>query len=145
MRLTDHTDYSLRVLIYLNREKKTVTLNELSASLGISKNNLIKASNQLAKLEYIETTQGRSGGLKIKEETGKKSLRDIVSKTEESFLISGCFTKKTCRCGLAGGCYLKRTLADALSEFFKSLDQQTLNDVTAKLIRETKQQAKGIA
>lgn len=44
MRLTDHTDYSLRILIYLNQCKRLVTLNELSLKLGISKNNLIKAS-----------------------------------------------------------------------------------------------------
>ncbi len=34
--------------MYLNQQKRLVTLNELSEKLDISKNNLIKVSNQLA-------------------------------------------------------------------------------------------------
>lgn len=130
MRLTDHTDYSLRVLIYLNQQKKLITLNELSKKLGISKNNLIKVSNQLAKLSYIETAKGRSGGLRIKEGMGNKSIKDIVSQTEETFYIADCFAPKKCACTFSPGCLLKITFAEALRAFLDSLAKKTLNDVT---------------
>jgi Rrf2 family nitric oxide-sensitive transcriptional repressor len=81
MRLTDHTDYSLRVLMYLNEQKRLVTLNELSKKTGVSRNNLIKVSNQLAKLDFIETSRGRSGGLVIKEQTGWRTLKEIITGT----------------------------------------------------------------
>ena len=132
MHLTDHTDYSLRVLMYLNEEKRLVTLNELSEKVGVSKNNLIKVSNQLAKLSFIETTRGRSGGLLIKEETGRCSLKEIIMKTEPSFYIAGCFSGEKCDCLYLNRCSLKRSLSDALSAFLNSLDQKTLNDVTPK-------------
>ena len=144
MRLTDHTDYSLRVLIYLNTERRMITLNELSEKLKISKNNLIKASAQLASLKFIATSKGPKGGLLIKAETGSKTLKDIITKTEESFLISGCFTKKTCSCSLRGGCYLKRRLTEALEAFFLSLGNTTLNEVTENITSETKQLKKGM-
>lgn len=132
MHLTDHTDYSLRVLMYLNEEKRLVTLNELAEKIGVSKNNLIKVSNQLSKLNFIDTTQGRSGGLLIREETGRRSLKEIIVKTEPSFYLAECFSDQTCDCLYRDRCSLKRSLADALHAFLGSLAQKTLNDVTPK-------------
>lgn len=145
MHLTDHTDYSLRVLIYLNEKKQLITLNELAEKVGVSKNNLIKVSNQLAKLGFIETSRGRAGGLTIKSETGYKSLKDIISRTEPHFYMAECFSGQKCDCLYRNKCSLKRSLADALQSFLDSLAQKTLNDVTPKLngtnINNNKQEA----
>lgn len=133
MRLTDHTDYSLRVLIYLNQRRTLVTLNALSEDLEISKNNLIKVSNQLAKLNLIETSRGRAGGLVIKKETGTKTLREIIEQTEETFFVPGCFSPTQCQCTFFPRCSLKRSLNEALDAFLNTLAKKTLNDVTPKL------------
>ncbi len=135
MRLTAHTDYSLRVLMYLNQEKRSVTLNELSETLKVSKNNLIKVSNQLAKLNFIETARGKTGGLTIRNETGSKTLKEIVSQTEETFQIAECFSGEKCDCTFLKNCFLKRSLSEALEAFMDSLSQKTLNDVTPKSYR----------
>lgn len=132
MRLTDHTDYSLRVLMYLNQEKQLVTLNELSEKLDISKNNLIKVSNQLAKFGFIETTKGRTGGLLIKDGTSRKTIADIILQTEESFYMAECFSEKRCDCTFLKNCLLKNTLKTALRAFIDSLAKTTLDDVTPK-------------
>ncbi len=132
MRLTDRTDYSLRLLMYLNQEKRLVTLNELSEKLGVSKNNLTKISNQLAKIKLIETTRGRAGGLHIGKETGRKNLKEILLATEESFFIAECFSDQKCDCFFLRRCSLKRELTNALNAFLDSLAQKTLNDVTEK-------------
>lgn len=132
MRLTDHTDYSLRVLMFLNEQKRLVTLNELSEKIRVSKSNLIKVSNQLAKLEFIETNRGRNGGLLIKDETGHRSLKDIILQTEPSFYIAECFSDQKCDCLYRNRCFLKKSLSDALHSFLNSLAQTTLNDVTPK-------------
>lgn len=133
MRLTDHTDYSLRVLIYLNEKQRLVTLNELSEKVGVSKNNLIKASNQLAKLDYIETSRGRSGGLLLKNETRKRTLKEIIMRTEPSFYLAECFSGKTCGCIYQSKCSLKRSLSEALHAFLNTLSLKTLDDVTPNL------------
>ena len=130
MRLTDHTYYSLRVLIYLNGHKKLVTLNELSKKVGVSKNNSIKVSNQMAKLNFIETSRGRSGGLIIKNETGRRSLKDIITRTEPSFYVAECFSGQRCDSIYQIRCSLKLSLTDALRAFLDSLAQKTLDDVT---------------
>ncbi len=131
MHLTAHTDYSLRVLMYLNQEQKPITLSELSEKLAVSRNNLIKVSNQLAKLNLIDTTRGRAGGLLIKEETGEKTLRDIIYQTE-TFNLAECFSCEKCGCTFLRNCFLRKSLSDALEAFLSSLAQKTLNDVTPK-------------
>ena len=135
MRLTDHTDYSLRVLMYLNQERRLATLNEISKKLAISKNNLIKVSNQLAKLDLISTSRGRAGGLRIKDSAGDRTLKDIVSSTEETFYISECFSAESSQCPFLPSCFLKKSLSEAFQAFLTSLAQKTLNDVTPKTLK----------
>lgn len=130
MHLTDFTDYSLRVLIYLNKTKKLATLNELSRRLAISRNNLIKVSSKLEKLGYITTVRGRSGGLQISPETPQVSLGTIVRKTEERMQLAECFSNGKILCTLQHGCLLKNRLHEALEAFMISLDKYSLNDIT---------------
>src|SRR5690606_11421158 len=132
MRLTDHTDYCLRVLIYLNRSKTLVTLTELSAKLGISRNNLIKVSNQLSKLGFISTTRGPNGGIRINEGAGKTKLSEVIGKTEESFNIAECFSGKKINCTFLNNCMLRKQLKSALDSFLSTLGESTLDDVTPK-------------
>lgn len=143
MRLTDFTDYSLRVLIYLNRTKEPSTLSELAGKLGVSRNNLIQVSNRLVKLGYVSSSRGRSGGLKIIAATGKERLGNIVRNTEEAFQMAECFSGGKVICPLHGGCHLKASLGEALEAFLQSLDKRTLNDITPKkaLGRPTKEPA----
>lgn len=134
MRLTDHTDYALRVLMYLNQRKELVTLNEISEKLEISRNNLIKVSNQLAKFGYIDTTRGRTGGLIIRDGTGKVTLKEIITRTE-TFFMAQCFSDKHSTCTFLKNCQLQKSLSDAVQAFLNSLAQKTLNDVTPRNIR----------
>ncbi|MAV92008.1 MAG: Rrf2 family transcriptional regulator [Bdellovibrionaceae bacterium] len=130
MRLTDHTDYSLRVLIHLNQIKKITTLAELSKTLKISRNNLIKVSNQLSKLDYIISIRGRNGGIELNPKTKTTTLKEIISHTEENFHLAECFSAGGTSCTFVRGCKLKKSLSKALENFLNSLANTTLNDVT---------------
>ncbi len=133
MRLTDHTDYSLRTLMYLNQIQQKVTLSELSDRLKISRNNLIKVSNQLAKLGLVETSMGRSGGLILKVDARKISLKQIIEQTEENFNLAECFPRGRGTCTYRQSCLLKTSLKKALDAFLESLEGVTLADVTPKV------------
>ena len=50
MRLSEYTDYTLRVLMYCARHReRLVTINELAEQHGLSKNHLMKVVNDRAK------------------------------------------------------------------------------------------------
>jgi len=55
MRLTNYSDYSLRVLIYLSTEpnEKLVNIKDIAEAYDISKNHLMKIIYNLGKMGYI--------------------------------------------------------------------------------------------
>jgi Rrf2 family nitric oxide-sensitive transcriptional repressor len=130
MRLTDFSDYSLRTLIYLNRKKRLVTLNELAEQLHVSRNHLIKVVVRLVKEGYVDSVRGRAGGFLINAQAGSRRLGDIVLSTEESFDMAECFRNPDTECPLLPNCKLRRTLSQGLTAFIATLNQRTLDDVS---------------
>lgn len=131
MQLTLHTDYSLRVLIYLAITGRSVTVAEVAERFGISRNHLVKVAHQLGKLGYVQTERGRNGGLRLARRAEEINLGQVVRDTEPNFHMVECFNIEANQCVLAPGCQLKRVLAEAQLAFMASLDQYTLADVTA--------------
>jgi Rrf2 family nitric oxide-sensitive transcriptional repressor len=79
MQLTQYTDYSLRVLIYLSlHDKQLATINEIANSYGISRNHLGKVVHNLANSGYISTTRGKGGGMRLSQAPGKINLGEVV-------------------------------------------------------------------
>ncbi|MDE1455506.1 nitric oxide-sensing transcriptional repressor NsrR, partial [Bacillus paralicheniformis] len=67
MKLTNYTDYSLRVLIFLatKNSNELVNIKDIADSYSISKNHLMKVIYELGKLGYVETIRGRNGGIRL--------------------------------------------------------------------------------
>lgn len=132
MYLTDFSDYSLRVLTHLNQSGEQATLAQLADSLKIPRNHLIKISNKLVKLGYVDSTRGPHGGLRIRKDAGRARLGSILLATEERIRLAECFNEGKAQCTLKRSCILKGYLNDALGAFVSSLNQRTLDDITPK-------------
>ncbi len=92
MRLTDYTDYSLRVMLYLAvRGEGLSTIQDISDAYGISKNHLMKVVQRLGELGWVETVRGRNGGLRLFEHSGALTVGEVVRATESDFALVGCF------------------------------------------------------
>jgi Rrf2 family nitric oxide-sensitive transcriptional repressor len=131
MRLSDYTDYTLRVLMYCATHRdRLVTIGEMAEQHGISKNHLMKVVNDLARQGLLETTRGRGGGLRLLAEPETIRIGDVVRATETDFRLVECFAPETNTCTLSPSCRLKQLFNDALAAYFSSLDNATLADVT---------------
>lgn len=132
MRLTNYTDYSLRVLIYLAAEHngKLANIKEIAETYDISKNHLMKIIYNLGKMGYIDTIRGRNGGIRLAKIPSEINIGEIVRKTEEDFNIVECFDKENNKCIISQDCTLKHILNKAMNEFLAVLDQYTLEDIT---------------
>lgn len=130
MKLTSHTDYSLRLLMYLNANTdRLCTIQEIADAHKISKNHLMKLAFKLGKAEYIQTVRGRSGGLRLNRPATEINLGAVVRFTEESLDIVECFDPETNSCQISGACKLTGILKQALNAFINVLDGYTLADL----------------
>lgn len=132
MRLTQLTDYSLRVLMYLAaRPERLATIQEIASAYGISENHLMKVVHRLGQHGFVETVRGRGGGMRLNGRAENIRLGAVVRAVEEDFQVVECFgSKDTCR--ITDVCRLKGVLHQALGAFLKSLDTWTLADLVRR-------------
>lgn len=131
MRLTNYTDYALRVLIFLatkdKDEKSTIT--EITEAYNISRNHLVKVIHQLGKIGVIETRRGRGGGIMLAKDPTSITVGSIVRETEEDFHLVECFNSETNQCILTPVCGLRHVLGEALAAYLAVLDRYTIADL----------------
>lgn len=131
MRLTSFSDYALRLLIYVaTKPGQLVTIADISKSYGISKNHLMKITNNLAAAGYVETVRGNGGGLRLARAADEISVGAVVRHTEAGSELVECAHRETNTCVIAPACSLKHALFDALEAFYTRLDRVSLADVT---------------
>ncbi|MCG6968645.1 MAG: Rrf2 family transcriptional regulator [Gammaproteobacteria bacterium] len=129
MQLTLHTDYALRVLIYLSTHpEKTVTIDEITDFYEISRNHLVKVVHNLSSKGFINTSRGKHGGMQLSRPPQDISIGDVVRQIEANFDIVECFNPSTKKCRVLPICNLKTVLQQANEAFLAFLDQYSLAD-----------------
>lgn len=130
MRLTDYTDYALRVLMYLGANpERLVTVEEVASAHAISHNHLTKVVHRLGQAGLVDTVRGRSGGVRLARAPSGINLGAVVRLTEPDFIMVECFDDMHNTCMLSPTCVLKRVLGRATAAYLEQLDKLTLADV----------------
>jgi Rrf2 family nitric oxide-sensitive transcriptional repressor len=130
MRLADYTDYTMRVLMYCAaRPERLVTISEIAAEHGISRNHLTKIVTDLGRQGVLQTLRGRGGGLRLLKPPHEIRVADVIRAAETDFRLVECFDARTSRCTLTPGCGLKNLLQEALQAYFTVLEGRTLADL----------------
>ncbi|MBX9634470.1 MAG: Rrf2 family transcriptional regulator [Magnetospirillum sp.] len=127
MRITQFTDYSLRLLLYLAlRRDRVVTVREVAESYGISAEHLKKIVRRLCELGYLSTVRGKNGGLLLAVEPEAINLGRLMRQEENLALLPCNDAGQECpmlECKLAG------VIDQALGAFLGVLDGKTLADL----------------
>jgi len=130
MQLTVHTDYALRVLLYLAHfPERRIGTEEISTAYGISKHHLVRVVQTLADGGFVHATVGRGGGVTLSLEPKDIRLGQVVRATEASFRLVECHDEATNTCPIVSVCGLKGLLDGALDAFLRELDRHTLADL----------------
>ena len=131
MQLTQHTEYALRILIYLSlKEKETrSTISEIVDCFSLPKNHIIKIVHKLGKEGFIETTRGKGGGMWLKNSPEDIIIGDVVRKMEVNLELVNCEKPV---CPIISVCELIHILNRAKDAFFQVLDLYTIADINQK-------------
>jgi Rrf2 family nitric oxide-sensitive transcriptional repressor len=83
MILTKYADYSVRVLLYLGaRPGQKVPITEIADAYGISRNHLMKVSQNLAHHRFIIGYRGKGGGISLARPARNIILGDVLALVE---------------------------------------------------------------
>ena len=127
MQLNKFTDYALRILMYIARPSDVpYTIADIAQDLHVSQNHLVKIVHFMGKQQWIVTTRGKGGGIRLNPTARQLKLGEIVRILQGNHQIVECNTPP---CVLRSHCGLKGILDQALECFYQSLDQYTLDGV----------------
>jgi Rrf2 family transcriptional regulator, nitric oxide-sensitive transcriptional repressor len=129
MRLTQLTDYAMRVLIHLAvNPDRLCTIAEIAARYQISHAHLTKITHQLSLAGWVRTVRGKGGGMTLALAPHEIELGQVVLTMEPDFDIVECFGTGS-SCMLTGSCKLTGVMGGALRSFVEYLDRHTLADI----------------
>ncbi|MEW5726329.1 MAG: Rrf2 family transcriptional regulator [Pseudomonadota bacterium] len=128
MKITQFTDFSLRLLLYLARHRDRVcTVREVAEFYCISAEHLKKIVRRLSELGYIQTVRGKHGGLRLAREPSEINLGRLM-REEENLQLLPCSEGASQDCPIPD-CKLRGAVDRALSAFLAVLDKETLADL----------------
>lgn len=129
MRLTNMSDYAVRLLIYLSKHRdRLCTIAEVANAYNISEPHLMKITHRLAKSGWIRTVRGKNGGMELAHEPEEIHIGALMRDMENDLALVECMGANN-HCILTGHCGLKGIVTGALNAFMAHLDQYTLADV----------------
>jgi Rrf2 family nitric oxide-sensitive transcriptional repressor len=124
MQLTRHTDYGLRILIYLALEPaRRVPAWEIADAFAVSQNHIMKVIKNLARHGIIVTHRGKGGGIALAVAPEDIRVGTVVRLLEGKAEIVNCTAP---RCPVLPACRLRTALAAAFEAFLGELDTYTL-------------------
>jgi Rrf2 family nitric oxide-sensitive transcriptional repressor len=130
VRLTLHTDYALRVLLYVGMKREgSSTISEIVRHFDISKGHLMKVVHRLGQKGYLETTRGSKGGLRLARRPALITVGAVVRDMEPELGVLGCLQGKAGYCRIEECCVLRSALRDATHAFLATLDGYTIEDL----------------
>lgn len=128
MRLTKHTDYAFRVLIYLASmpEERLSTVQEIAEQFDVSRSHIMKIVHKLAGAGLIHASRGQHGGIKLGQPKEAIDLRSVIELMEATLAPVNCDDPV---CIIKKNCNLKNILFGAQQQFLEHVAHYTLADL----------------
>ncbi len=128
MRLTKHTDYAFRVLIYLASlpEERLATVQEVAERFDVSRSHVMKIVQKLAAAGLIQSSRGQQGGLRLGQPSRAINLRTVIELMEATLAPVNCDDPV---CLIRKNCTLKNILFEAQQHFLEHVGRYTLADL----------------
>lgn len=130
MRLTTRTNLATRVLMACAvNDGVTLQTAAIAEKCNASVNHMLQVVGLLHANGFVETTRGRSGGLRLALPMAQISIGQVFRIFEAGVPFAECFDPETNSCPLSLTCRLRSYIARAVEAFYHELDMVTLADL----------------
>ncbi len=129
MRITRHTDYAFRVLMYVAlKQGRIATISEIAENYDISRHHLTKVVNKLNQKGHLVATRGKNGGLTLPRSADEINLGRVFKDMESELGVVECLDRPEA-CVLSPRCELQGVLSNAMNAFVAVLESKSLADL----------------
>ncbi|WP_114569774.1 RrF2 family transcriptional regulator [Exiguobacterium flavidum] len=129
MRMTRHTDYAIRTLLFASvHPDRLVRIQEVADCYGISKNHLTKVVYRLAQLGFISSQRGRGGGFRLAAPARDISIGQVV----RTFEPANPLLRPKEGCEEPSLDPVRHAFDHALTAFHETLDPYSLEDLISE-------------
>ena len=132
MRINAFADVCLRTLMLLGAQAgEQLTSREISERIGVPYNHVSKAVLELRRRGALEVTRGRSGGARITAAGLALGVGGLLRSLDGHQDPVECIGADGTSCPLLPGCRLRSALNQAREAFYATLDDLTVDSLTA--------------
>jgi Rrf2 family transcriptional regulator, nitric oxide-sensitive transcriptional repressor len=128
MRLSLHTDYALRTLIYLAGRQQRCNVAAVAEFFQISRDHVAKVVQQLARLGFVRAIRGVGGGIELARPSEEIRIGEVIEQIEGNMHLLECVTVDGV-CTIQPGCRLRTVLQEAERIQQEYLDSVRLSDI----------------
>ncbi len=130
MKLTQQTNYAIRILMYCARNQSGLSqVANIASAYSISQPFVFKILKPLIHNGFIQSVRGRNGGIRLAMAQQQITIADVVRVTEDNFALAECFDSPDTNCPLVNNCTFNAALNEALDAFFQVLESYTIADL----------------
>ncbi len=131
MEIKKKTHYTIKVLIHLNllqkNNSKLVDIRKLASALDIPYEHVRKIVQDLVKLQLVESTRGRNGGVQLAKKDSEIHLYDLILAIEEVSIDD--FKHDCSNCSMPPDCKFKSMLKNEYKRFYESFKDIYLSNI----------------
>src|SRR5690606_15288471 len=95
MIISKSSQYAIRVLVYMVNHSQTnkpvFTINQITKNITAPAAFTARLINKMVKSQFISSIKGPGGGIFINNETGLKTILDVVKLIDDSSTETACF------------------------------------------------------
>lgn len=126
MQLNIATDYAIRIVIYMAKQRRIVSSRELSENLKISQPFIYKIMRKLNHAGILAINTGIHGGYILQKETEQINLFEIMDTMERTMKWNRCLEDdRYCSCFATEACRLRETYLKMQEHFENELKETT--------------------
>jgi Rrf2 family protein len=126
MLITRETDYAVRTVLYLARDRdRTANVTEVAHAMHIPKSFLAKVLQRLVRHHILTSMRGVKGGFRLARKPSEISLLDIMEAVQGPAGINVCAIDSK-RCHLSATCSVHPVWVEIRQELEKRLKRQTI-------------------
>jgi Rrf2 family protein len=126
MMVTRETDYAVRCVTYLARERERVaSVGEIAERMSIPKSFLAKIMQRLVREGLIESIRGVNGGFRLLKSPDHMTLLEVLTAIQGVAPVNTCAIDKR-RCRMSGRCAVHPVWIEIRTEVEKRLATRTI-------------------